>query len=98
MRVRNHVRWLLRLLTVAMALTYPGYTRAQVTTPIQELGVNIGDDYHLFTYTQFDSYWRKLAEESPRMILEEIGETAEGRTQLMAIITSRGMMLLVFLF
>jgi hypothetical protein len=76
------------LLIVGLVFAIPQQTGAQVTTPMEELGVNIGDDYHLFTYTQFEAYWRKLAEESPRMILEEIGQTAEGRTQLMAIITS----------
>lgn len=84
----ERLRWLLAFVTLAMVLTGPGHTQAQVTTPMEELGVNIGDDYHLFTYTQFEAYWRKLAEESPRMVLEEIGRTAEGRTQLMAIITS----------
>jgi len=88
MRTSIKLRRLLMLVTVAVVLTAPMHTSAQVTTPMQELGVNIGDDYHLFTYTQFEAYWRKLAEESPRMVLEEIGQTAEGRTQLMAIITS----------
>jgi hypothetical protein len=59
-----------------------------VTPPAEHFGFDIGDDYHLATYTQFEAYWRKLADESPRMVLEEIGPTAEGRTQLMAIITS----------
>jgi hypothetical protein len=34
------------------------------------------------------AYWRKIDAESPRMVVEEIGKTAEGRPQLMAIITS----------
>ena len=62
--------------------------QAQVTTPLEHFGFNIGDDYHLATYTQFESFVRKLADESPRMVLEEIGQTSEGRTQLMAVITS----------
>jgi hypothetical protein len=33
-------------------------------------------------------YWKKLASESDRMILEDIGITEEGRTMIMAIITS----------
>ncbi len=64
------------------------FAQAQITSPREHLGFNIGDDYHLVTYTQFESYMRVLAEESPRMVLEEIGKTAEGRPQLMAIITS----------
>jgi len=39
-------------------------------------------------YTQFMRYWQKLAGQSDRMILDTIGLTAEGRPQLMAIISS----------
>ncbi len=59
-----------------------------VTTPKQHFGFNIGDDYHLANYTQFVEYWQKLDKESDRMKVVEIGKTAEGRPQLMAIITS----------
>jgi hypothetical protein len=61
---------------------------ATVTTPKQHFGFNIGDDYQLATYTQFVAYWQKLDKESERMKVVEIGKTAEGRPQLMAIITS----------
>lgn len=59
-----------------------------VTTPMAEFGHNIGDDYWLATYTELTAYWQKLASESPRMVLDTIGYTAEGRPHLMAIITS----------
>ena len=59
-----------------------------ITSPKQQFGFNIGDDYKLVNYTQFEAYWRKLAKESNRMKLVEIGTTAEGRTQLMSIISS----------
>jgi hypothetical protein len=60
----------------------------QITAPKQHFGFNIGDDYHLANYTQFVEYWQKLDKESDRMKVVEIGKTAEGRPQLMAIITS----------
>jgi hypothetical protein len=59
-----------------------------ITTPKQHFGFTIGDDYQLATYDQFVSYWQKLDRESDRMKVVEIGKTAEGRSQLMAIITS----------
>ena len=59
-----------------------------VTSPKQQFGFNIGDDYQLATYTQFVEYWQKLDKESDRMKVVEIGKTAEGRPQLMAIVTS----------
>ena len=59
-----------------------------VTTPRQFFGHEIGADYELPNYTQLEAYWRLLAGESDRMIVEEIGRTSEGRPQLMAIVTS----------
>jgi len=66
----------------------PLAAQGRITTPKEHFGFNIGDDYNLATYTQFMAYWRKIDAESPRMTVEEIGKTAEGRPQLMAIITA----------
>ena len=62
--------------------------RPAVTSPKQQFGFEIGDDYRLATYAQLVDYWTKLDGESDRMTVTEIGRTAEGRPQLMAIITS----------
>ena len=51
-------------------------------------GGSPGPDYQLATYTQFVEYWQKLDKESDRLKVVEIGKTAEGRPQLMAIVTS----------
>jgi Zinc carboxypeptidase len=80
-----------RVLAAALfVLTTAAAAAAQqaITTPKQHFGFNIGDDYQLATYTQFVEYWHKLDKESERMKVVEIGKTAEGRPQLMAIITS----------
>src|SRR5712691_4982174 len=63
-------------------------TRVAITTPKEALGFNIGDDYQVANYSQLEVYWKKLASESDRMKLVDIGPTAEGRRQYMAIITS----------
>ena len=60
----------------------------KVTTPKAHFGFNLGDDYHLANYEQYSSYLGKLAKESDRIKVVDIGETAEKRTQLMAIVTS----------
>jgi hypothetical protein len=60
----------------------------KLTSPKDQFGWNIGDDYRLATYSQFQAYWKKLDQESDRMKVEVIGKTAEGRDQLMAIVTS----------
>ena len=71
-----------------LAVAGPAVHAQSVTTPMAQFGHNIGDDYWLATYTQLTEYWQKLATESPRMVLDTIGYTAEGRPHLMAIITS----------
>ncbi|MES2176958.1 MAG: M14 metallopeptidase family protein [Gemmatimonadota bacterium] len=76
-------------IAVAGALMFSTAAVAQtITSPKQQFGFNIGDDYKLANYTQFETYVRKLAKESNRMKLVDMGKTAEGRTQLMAIISS----------
>ena len=76
------------LLVAAALVASPAPAQRRVTTPRQALGFDVGADYHLATYTQLEAYWRTLARESPRLVLREIGKTAEGRSQLMAIITA----------
>ncbi len=62
--------------------------QGRVTSPREFFGFTIGDDYRLATYTQFADYWRRIDRESDKMRVVEIGRTAEGRPQLMAIVTS----------
>jgi hypothetical protein len=73
---------LVTALVVALA------AQPQVTTPKEFLGFNFGDDYQLANYKQLAEYWRTLDAQSDRMIVQEIGKTAEGRPHLMAIVTS----------
>jgi hypothetical protein len=59
-----------------------------LTPPEQFFGHRIGADYVLPNYQQLVAYWRVLDGESERMNMVPIGESAEGRTQYMAIVTS----------
>ncbi|MGQ0647984.1 MAG: M14 family metallopeptidase [Gemmatimonadaceae bacterium] len=78
------------LASLACAVAAPVATggQARIPTPREEFGHDFGDDYFLATYRQIASYWHKLDRESDRMVLREIGKTAEGRSHLMAIVTS----------
>jgi hypothetical protein len=80
-----HPRFVLFFVVAAAALAQ---TTPAITTPKQALGFNVGDDYRVANYTQLEAYLKKLAVESNRMKLEDIGLTAEGRHQYMAVITS----------
>ncbi len=75
-------------LLAAIAVALPVSAQTHITTPKEQLGYNVGDDYFLATYTQLADYWRKLDAESDRLVVQEIGKTAEGRPHLMAIVTS----------
>jgi hypothetical protein len=66
----------------------PILAQQKITTPKEQFGFDIGDDYQLVNYTQLVEYWKKLEQESERMKLVRIGRTAEGRPMMMAIITS----------
>jgi hypothetical protein len=61
-RVRRHTAVIATLMLVAASAA-----AQTITTPKQQFGFNIGDDYQLATYTQFVEYWHKLDKESDRM-------------------------------
>ena len=81
----------LAVLLLALASTHASTLlqgTGRVTPPAQAFGAGIGDDYFLATYAQLEDYWKTLDRQSDRMSLVDIGRTAEGRTQWMAVITS----------
>ena len=78
----------LRSLLVLALFTPPLVAQQHLTTPQEAVGHVIGADYILPTYTQLQRWWEQLATQSPRMKLDTIGRTAEGRPQLMAILSS----------
>lgn len=81
--MRNNFK---RLLFALLFLT--GAARAQVPTPKEHFGFNIGDDYMLANFTQTEAYLKKLEKATDRMKLTVIGKTEEGRDQYMAIVSS----------
>src|SRR5829696_2616995 len=85
-KVVNVVILLAAWISSAPGAQQPG--AAAITSPKQALGFNFGDDYQLASYRQIEAYWKTLDRESDRMVLHDMGQTAEGRTQWMAIVTS----------
>jgi hypothetical protein len=75
------------LFLIALAVSAVFGQTTKITAP--KIGEHtVGDDYFLANYTQLLDYWNKVAKESDRIHLEEIGKTAEGRPIIMAIITA----------
>jgi len=92
-RSRAHAAALVTVAALGIATGRPEAQSAAragsgITTPKAQFGFDIGADYQLATYRQLAEYWRKLDAESDRLTLVDIGKTAEGRPQLMAIVTA----------
>ena len=79
---------LLVLACTAIALNAQSKPSGKITSPKEQFGWEIGDDYRLVNYTQYEQYLKKIDQESDRMTVLDIGKTAEGRTEYTAIITS----------
>jgi hypothetical protein len=84
---KSSVALVLGLGVLSAAVAQSAAPRA-ITTPKQQFGFEVGTDYQMINYVQMTAYWQKLAKESDRMKLVDIGPTAEGRRQYMAIISS----------
>jgi hypothetical protein len=79
----------LRLVALALIILGPqAFAQGRITSPKEFLGFNFGDDYQLANYAKISAYWRKLATESDRIVVKEIGKTSEGRTMLAAIVSA----------
>jgi hypothetical protein len=61
---------------------------AQVQSPLQFLGHEVGADYQLCNYTDMVRYFRSLEQHSDRMRLVDIGPTSYGQRMVMAVISS----------
>jgi hypothetical protein len=83
---RNRLFYLTLALT--LCLIAPVSAQNKLTSPKDHFGFNIGDDYQLANYTQYEAYIKKLDQESDRLKVIEMGKSAEGRAMYLAIITS----------
>lgn len=75
-----------KYILVFVCLTF--FSLAQsIPSPKSHFGFSIGDNYQLATFSQTEAYLKKVAAVSPRMKLQSIGKTEEGRNQYMAIVS-----------
>ncbi|HUP49332.1 MAG TPA: M14 metallopeptidase family protein [Thermoanaerobaculia bacterium] len=74
------------LLTTALLLALPA--AAQIQSPSQFLGFEVGADRKLADYRQIVSYFRALEKASPRLAVEVLGKTTLGEEMIMAVISS----------
>jgi hypothetical protein len=84
----RHLVFVMMFAAIISAVTVSAQTAPKLTSPKEQFGFNVADDFQMVSYTQAEAYWKKLATESDRMKLVEIGQTAEGRHQWMVIIST----------
>ncbi|MFC3581463.1 M14 family metallopeptidase [Sphingomonas hylomeconis] len=82
----------MKLLPLAAALCLaPLAAQAQtaaISTPLQVLGHEMGEDRYVPSYSDLVRYWRTLEGQSDRIRLIDIGATTEGRRQIVAVVSS----------
>ena len=84
----HHFVYVMLFAAIMSAATVSAQTAPKLTTPKEQFGFSVADDFQMVSYTQAEAFWKKLATESDRMKLVDIGNTAEGRHQWMVIISS----------
>jgi hypothetical protein len=80
------MRRILSLLSIVLLLSVQLIAQS-IPSPKSHFGFNIGDNYHLATFTQTEAYFKKLAAASNKVKLQVIGKTEEGRNQYMLIVS-----------
>ena len=70
-----------------IVLSFVNSKAQSIPSPKDHFGFSIGDNYHLATYTQTESYFKKIAAASNKVKLQVIGKTEEGRNQYMLIVS-----------
>lgn len=61
---------------------------AQIPSPRDVLGHDVGADHFLATYTQLRDYWNRLEVASDRLVVETFGTTSYGQDMVAAIVSS----------
>ena len=76
----------MRLAAAALLLTWP--LAAAVPTPKSHFGHEIGADRTVLDWQRVVSYFQALEKNSPRIRVQELGKTAEGRPLIAAILAA----------
>ncbi|MGH9853100.1 MAG: hypothetical protein ACREBD_24950, partial [Blastocatellia bacterium] len=72
---RNQFICSLLALALCLLASVAALAQNRLTSPKDHFGFNIGDDYHLANYTQYEAYIKKLDQESDRLKVVEMGKS-----------------------
>ena len=77
---------------LSILLILPGAVALGQTPPEKFFGFAVGADRNLVDYVQLQAYFERLAQESPRLKLVDLGPTTLKKPLVMAVITSQNNM------
>ena len=73
---------------ILCAVSLQGPTHAQLMTPEEALGFQVGSDYQVAGWQTVSDYMRHVAANSDRILVDELGKTTEGNDLLMLLISA----------
>ena len=80
--------WILSRLLVCLFLISTSEIHAQLMKPEEVLGFQVGSDYQVAGWKVVSDYMHHVAENSDRILLEELGKTTEGNDLVMVLISA----------
>ena len=88
LKMRNIRRWSTCIVLLVCVALIQGTADAQLIPPEEVLGFQVGADYKVAGWQRVSDYMRHVAENSDRILLEELGKTTEGNDFLMLLISA----------
>ena len=73
---------------ILCAVSLQGPTHAQLMTPEEVLGFQVGSDYQVAGWQTVSDYMRHVAANSDRILVDALGKTTEGNDLLMLLISA----------
>lgn len=90
-KARGHLAmpWrILSMLLVCLFLRGASEINARLMRPAEVLGFQVGSDYQVAGWKAVSDYMRHVADNSDRILLEELGKTTEGNDFVMVLISA----------
>ena len=87
--IRTTTLWSIFGVLVLCTVLLQGPTFAQLLTPEEVLGFQVGSDYRVAGWETVSDYMRHVAANSDRVLVEELGKTTEGNDLLMMLISAQ---------
>ena len=88
LKLENIIRWSLFITSLICVVLIQNPTQAQLMSPEEVLGFQVGADYKVAGWQTVSDYMRHAAENSDRILLEDLGQTTESNDFLMLLISA----------